>query len=197
VVREKATGRFREGRPEKTVLDEDRFSLADLGISKNESAQAQEFASVAEEAFERMLDESGSGDLSDAALLRRIRAAKAEGSPTKSPPSKRTAKSRKAKAASTATDTNASPTADAPSSTVPGHRAGPISLEAHLDLAAEALARVVADWKRGSLAPLRETARGHKQILEALGRMEKDLDLLLKRLPDAAQILRFRSAEAT
>jgi hypothetical protein len=65
------------------------LKLKDLAISNDESAQAQEFASVSKEAFERMLGESGSGELSDAALLRRIRAAKAESSPTKSPPSKR------------------------------------------------------------------------------------------------------------
>jgi hypothetical protein len=90
VVQEKAAGRLREGRPEKTVLGEDRFSLADLGISKNESAQAQEFASVSEEAFERMLGEAGSGELSDKALLRQIRAAKAEGrSPKKAAPDRK------------------------------------------------------------------------------------------------------------
>jgi hypothetical protein len=79
--------------------------------------------------------------------------------------------------------------------TVPSRNEGAISLEAHLDLAADALERSVGEWKRESLAPLKEAARSNKQIREALVRLERDLDLLLKRLPDCAWTLRFRSAE--
>jgi hypothetical protein len=92
----------------------------------------------------------------------------------KPPPPKRISKSRKVKN---------------PSSTVLGREAGSVSLEGHLDLAAEALERAVGEWKRGSLAPLREAARGNERILGGLERMERDLDLLAKRLHDYARIL--------
>jgi hypothetical protein len=95
-------------------------------------------------------------------------------------PPKRISKSRKVKTP---------PSTDAPSSTVPGREAGSVSLEGHLDLAAEALERAVGEWKRGSLAPLREAARGNERILGGLERMERDLDLLAKRLHDYARIL--------
>jgi hypothetical protein len=76
-----------------------------------------------------------------------------------------------------------------PTETVPGQQAGSVSLETHLDLAAEALERAVAEWKRGSLAPLREAARGNERISGGLERLERDLDLLTKRLHDYARIL--------
>jgi hypothetical protein len=163
VVREKAAGRLREGRPEKTVLGEDRFSLADLGISKNESAQAQEFASVSETEFERILDEAGSGELNERALLRRIRATRAK------------------------TDTSTSnidkPSGDGESApTVPGQSAGPVSLEMHVDLVSDELERVVGEFKRGSFAPLKEAARGNERLAGALERFERDFDGLVVRL---------------
>jgi hypothetical protein len=125
--------------------------LADLGISKNESAQAQEFASIAEEAFERFLGESASGELSDAALLRRIRA------------SKRTPVKAKA---STPTDGGES----AP--TVPSQAAELVSLAVHLARAADEL----GEWKRTSFLPLREAARGREKIEAELGRVERYTD---------------------
>jgi hypothetical protein len=56
-------------------------------------------------------------------------------------------------------------------------------------LAADALERPVSEWKRGSLAPLREAARGNKRLCEGLERMERELDALGKPLLDYARIL--------
>ena len=67
-------------------------------------------------------------------------------------------------------------------STVPGQNAGPVSLETHVDLAADELARVLAGWKRGSLAPLQKAALGNERLGGALKRVEKDLDALVERL---------------
>ena len=103
------------------------------------------------------------------------------------PPPKRTSKRRKVKTPPTAassTSTDASPP-----STVPGREAGSVSLETHLDLAAEALERVVGEWKRGSLAPLREAARGNVRVAAALERLERDLAALPARLHDYARTI--------
>lgn len=157
VVREKAAGRLKEGRPGKTVVADDRFSLADLGISKDESARAQEFASVSGEAFERALDESGSGDLSERGLLRRIRAAKAK-----------TVPSSNSKTPSTAT--------------VPGQSAGAVPLKTHVTRVADALDKLLAGWKLTDLAPLKEAARGNERLAGGLERLERNLDRAVKTL---------------
>jgi len=83
------------------------LKLRDLAISKDESAQAQEFASVAEETFERMLGEAGSGELSERALLRRIRATKT-------------------KTATSTSNIDKPSGGDESAPTVPGRSAGPI-----------------------------------------------------------------------
>jgi len=69
------------------------LKLDDLGISKKESARAQEFASVSEEEFEQILGASGSEELNDVALLRKINATRmrkagprAKNAPVPAPP---------------------------------------------------------------------------------------------------------------
>jgi hypothetical protein len=78
------------------------------------------------------------------------------------------------------------PPAETPSgsdaSTVPGQSAGAISLEGHIGLSADALARALGGWKRESFASLREAARGNSRVEGGLDRLERDLDGLVKRL---------------
>jgi hypothetical protein len=150
------------------------LKLRDLGISKDESAQAQAFASVSEEAFERMLGDAGSEELSDAALLRRIRAAKAEGSP---PSKRRGGKAKGTPPAKTPIDDAPAPTPLAVSK---------VSLKIALENA-EALKKVVGvlkagadDWKKGSLTPLMENTSGNARIAAALELVGKDLDALVE-----------------
>jgi hypothetical protein len=103
------------------------------------------------------------------------------------PPPKRTSKRRKIKTppdATSSTSTDAPP----PTSTVPGQQAGPVSLETHLDLAAEALERAVADWRRASLAPLREAARGNERISRELKRLEQNLADVVEELRGYARM---------
>jgi hypothetical protein len=179
VVREKAAGRLKEGRPEKTVLGEDRLSLADLGISKNESARAQEFASVSGEAFERMLGESSSGDLSEKALLRRIRAAKAEGSP-----SKRARKAPKAKDAPPPSN-NAPPTSNSkPPPPTPIETKEERSLDVRPERAAERLEEILTEWKETYWEALLE-----KRVSAELNAIGEDVDSLIERMNEYAQSL--------
>src|SRR5262249_50526390 len=67
-------------------------------------------------------------------------------------------------------------------STVPGQSVGSVSLEKHVDLAADALEKVLNDWRRASLAPLKKAASRNERILGGLGRLEKDLDGAVVRL---------------
>jgi hypothetical protein len=190
VVKEKAAGRLREGRPGKTVDGDDRFSLADLGISKDESSQAQEFASVSEEAFkELLLGGAGSGELSDAALLRRIRAAKAG---TTTPAKAKRQPNTKATTTADANNPNDNNPNDNKSSgesaTVPGRSAGHVSLPIQV----EGVEKEFASWRRGWLEPLR------KRIVEELrweaGR--RKLELVARHLTNAEAALGELAEEA-
>jgi hypothetical protein len=93
------------------------------------------------------------------------------------PPSKRTPK--KATKAKTSTPPTAVSTE---TSTVPGQNAGPVSLEKHIDLAADALEKLLAEWKRSSLASLKEAARGNARLAGGLDRLGRDIDGLVSRL---------------
>jgi hypothetical protein len=130
----KESGNLREGRPEKTVSVRHRFPnesastvpddepqgsdstlrLSDLGISKKESAQAQVFASLPQTEFEALFDDSSL--LTDAALLRKIRATKAGARPQKAEPQSFRSQS---KSASTALTPPATPTPQAPKLELP------------------------------------------------------------------------------
>ena len=133
------------------------LKLKDLDLSRDESSRAKAFASVSEPEFERILDEAGAGELSDAALLRRIRAAKAK-----------TVPSSNSKTPSTAT--------------VPGQSAGAVTLKTHVTRVADALDKLLAGWKLTDLAPLKEAARGNERLAGGLERLERNLDRAVKTL---------------
>jgi len=136
------------------------LKLKDLDLSRDESSRAKAFASVSEPEFERILDEAGAGELSDAALLRRIRAAKAKTVPSSN--------SKTPKTPSTAT--------------VPGQSAGAVTLKTHVTRVADALDKLLAGWKLTDLAPLKEAARGNERLAGGLERLERNLDRAVKTL---------------
>jgi hypothetical protein len=154
VVKMKEAGELEgQGGDRKSKSPAGTLKLKDLGISKKESVRAQEFASVSEQEFERMLGDAGS--LSDAALLRRIRAAKAKTVPSTKTPS---------------------------TATLPGQSAGPASLKTQVVLASSALDKLLAGWKLTDLASLKEAARGNERLVGGLERLERNLDGLVKTL---------------
>jgi hypothetical protein len=77
----------------------------------------------------------------------------------------------KATATTTSTSDNSSGNGES-ATTVPGQAARLISLEGHLNLAADALAQ----WKRTSLGSLREAARGRERLVGVLDRVERYTD---------------------
>ena len=158
IVKMQKTGELEgKGGNRKSKSTPSTLKLRDLDISKDESARAKAFASVSEPEFERMLDESGSEELSDKALLRRIRATKAK-----------TVPSSNSKTPSTAT--------------VPGQSAGAVTLKTHVTRVADALDKLLAGWKLTDLAPLKEAARGNERLAGGLERLERNLDRAVKTL---------------
>jgi hypothetical protein len=150
------------------------LKLRDLAISKSESARAQEFASVSEEEFERMLGEAGSGEeLSDKALLRRIRAAKS-------------------KAAATTTS-------NSDKSGVEG--AGKVALAILAQAVEKEFARTAALWRQGHFEPFRKRvteefrwAAGEKK-LDAVVRLMAEAERLLHELAIGAETARAKGEE--
>jgi hypothetical protein len=166
IVKMQETGELEgKGGNRKSKSTPSTLKLRDLDISKYESARAKAFASVSEPEFERMLGEAGPADLSDAALLRRIRAAKAKTVPS---PNSKTVPSSNSKTPSTAT--------------VPGQSAGAVPLKTHVTRVADALDKLLAGWKLTDLAPLKEAACGNERLAGGLERLERNLDRAVKTL---------------
>jgi hypothetical protein len=70
IMEAKAAGKLREGRPEKTIDDNDSFSLSRLGISPDASSRAQKLAAIPADEFEQLLLRNGEGgSLSIARIL--------------------------------------------------------------------------------------------------------------------------------
>jgi len=174
------------------------LKLKDLGISKKESVRAQEFASVSEPEFERILDEAGGGELSDAALLRRIRAAKANnkssdakgksslGVTSEVPPRAET--EGRDKPSDDGGNSNNGPGSNpsggessaADGAAIPGRSAGNVSLAIQAAGVEKEFARVVALWRR-----VTRWGEGRRK-LEQLWRLVSDAERTLHELAVAA-----------
>jgi hypothetical protein len=55
LIKAKEAGKLREGRPRKTIENDDSFSLSDLGVTLDASSRAQKLATIPHEEFEREL----------------------------------------------------------------------------------------------------------------------------------------------
>jgi hypothetical protein len=144
------------------------LKLKDLDLSSNESSQAQAFASIPEAEFERMLDETGSGELSDKALLRRIRAARAEGSP------KDQSSLSKSKPVKTKTPPSTKTLDDAPPPTPVS--VGKVSVETAVGNAAESFEEMMEEWRRRSWEPLMGRAGLSARVSVGLEGLDEELD---------------------
>jgi hypothetical protein len=174
------------------------LKLKDLDLSSDESSRAKAFASVSEQEFERMLGESASEELSDAALLRRIRAAKANnkssdakgksslGVMSEVPPRAETED--RDKSSDDGGNSNNGPGSNpsggessaADGAAIPGRSAGNVSLAIQAAGVEKEFARVVALWRR-----VTRWGEGRRK-LEQLWRLVSDAERTLHELAVAA-----------
>jgi hypothetical protein len=59
LIQAKEAGKLREGRPRKTIENDDSFSLSDLGVTLDASSRAQKLAAIPDKEFERELSLCG------------------------------------------------------------------------------------------------------------------------------------------